>query len=97
MGSIPVVYCEDCPKILALIWEMGRVGRLGWGVAVAIVKGGNGVVLWEKMAWSGVLWTKDGVVVAGLACGREISTWVEAGMFGSVGSYGVDGGSAFGI
>ena len=76
---------------------MGGVGRLVWGVAAAIVKGGNGVVLWEKMAWGGVVWTKDGVVVAGLACGREISTWVEAGMLGSVGSYGVDGGSAFGI
>ena len=29
-------------------------------------------------------------MVAGLACGMEISTWVEDGMLGSVGSYGVD-------
>lgn len=76
---------------------MAGFGRLDWGVAAEIVRGVNGVALWEKMAWSGVVWTKDGVVVAGLACGREISTWVEAGMFGSVGSYGVDGDSAFGI
>ena len=42
------------------------------------------------MFWSGVVWTKDGVVIAGLACGREILTWVEDGMFGSVGSKRLD-------
>ena len=75
---------------------MGGFGGLDWGVAAAIVRGVNGVVLWEKMVWSGVVWTNGGVVVARLVCGRGISTCVEAGMFGSVGSYGVGGGSCFG-
>ena len=35
--------------------------------------------------------------MAGLACGMEISTWVDDGMFGSVGSYGLARGSSFGI
>jgi hypothetical protein len=47
------------------------------------------VLVWEKGVWNGVVWTNGGVVVAGLVCGMETSTWVEDGMFGSVGSYGV--------
>ncbi len=75
--------------MLVLIWEMGGFGRLGWKVEAAIVKGVNDEVFWVKGVWDGVVWTKDGVVVARLACGIEISTWVEDGMFGSVGSYGL--------
>ena len=59
--------------MLALSWEMDRFGRLDWGAA-AIVKGVNGEVFWAKMFWSGVAWTNGGVVVAGLICGRDIST-----------------------
>ena len=44
---------------------------------------------WEMGVWNRAVWTNGGVVVARLACGMEISTWVEDGMFGSVGSYGV--------
>ena len=89
MGGILVVYCWDWPKILALIWEMGGFGRLGSRAVAEIVKGVNGEVFWAKGVWDGVVWTNGGVVVAGVACGMEISTWVEDGMFGSVGSYGV--------
>ena len=39
--------------MLVLIWEMGGFGRLGWRAAVAIVKGVNGEVFWEKIVWSG--------------------------------------------
>ena len=39
--------------MLALIWEMGGFGRLGWGVAAAIVKGVNGELFWVKGVWSG--------------------------------------------
>ena len=53
----------------------------GWPKVLALA--------WEKGVWNGVVWTNGGVVVAGLACGMEISTWVEDSMFGSVGSYGV--------
>ena len=60
--------------MLALIWEMGGFGRLGWRAAAAIVKGVNGEVFWAKGVWNGVVWTNGGVVVAGLVCGREIST-----------------------
>lgn len=53
--------------MLALIWEMGGFARLGWRAAATIVKGVNGEVFWEKIVW-------NGVVVAGLVYGREIST-----------------------
>ena len=53
----------------------------GWPKVLALA--------WEMGVWNGVVWTNGGVVVAGLACGMEIPTWVEDGMFGSVGSYGV--------
>ena len=53
----------------------------GWPKVLALA--------WEMGVLNGVVWTSGGVVVAGLACGMEISTWVEDGMFGSVGSYGV--------
>jgi len=56
---------------------------------VAIVKGVNDEVFRVKGVWGGVVWTNGGVVVVGLACGIEISTWVKDDMFGSVGSYGV--------
>ena len=75
--------------MLALIWEMGGFERLGWTTAAAIVKGVNGEVFWAKGVWNGVVWTNGGVLVVGLACGMEISTWVEDGMFGSVGSKGL--------
>ena len=52
---------------------MGGFGRLGWRAATSIVKGVNGEVFWEKIVCNGVVWTNGGVVVAGLACGREIS------------------------
>ena len=80
--------------MLALICEMGGFGRLGWRVAATIVKGVNGEVFWAKGVWDEVVWTNGGEVVTGLVCGMEISTWVEAGMFGSVGSYGLGGGSS---
>ena len=60
--------------MLALIWEMGGFGRLGWRAAAAIVKGVNDEVLWAKGVWNGVVWTNGGVVVARLVYGREIST-----------------------
>lgn len=60
--------------MLALIWEMGGFGRLGWRAATTIVRGDNGEVFWEKIVWSGVAWTNGGVVVGGLVCRREIST-----------------------
>ena len=60
--------------MLALIWEMGGFGRLGWRAATTIVKGVNGEVFWAKIVWNGVVWTNSGVVVARLVCGREIST-----------------------
>ena len=60
--------------MLALIWEMGGFERLGWRVAVAIVKGMNDEVFWVKGVWDGVVWTNGGVVVTRLACKREIST-----------------------
>ena len=75
--------------MLALIWEMGGFGRLGWREIVAIVKGVNGEIFWAKIVWNGVVWTNGGVGVVGLACRMKISTWVEDDMFGSVGSYGV--------
>ena len=62
---------------------MGGFGRLGWRAAVAIVKGVNGEVFWAKGVWDGVVWTNGEVVVA---CRMEISTWVEYGMLGFVGS-----------
>ena len=37
--------------MLALIWEMGGLGRLGWGAA-SIVKRVNGEVFWVKGVWS---------------------------------------------
>ena len=37
--------------MLALIWEMDGLGRLGSGAA-AIVKGVNGEVFWVKGVWS---------------------------------------------
>ena len=39
--------------MLALISEMGGLGRLGWGAAATIVKGVNGEVFWVKGVWSG--------------------------------------------
>ena len=75
--------------MLALIWEMGGFGKLGWRAVVAIVKVVNGEVFWVKGVWDGLVWTNGGGVVTGLVCRMEISTWVEAGMLGSVGSYGV--------
>ena len=75
--------------MVALIWEMGGFGRLGWRAATTIVKGVNGEVFWAKGVWDGVVWTNGGVVVVGLACRMEISTWVEDGMFGSVRSKGL--------
>ena len=60
--------------MLALIWEMGGFGRLGWRAATTIVKGVNGEVFWAKRVWSTMVWTKGGVVVARLVCRREIST-----------------------
>ena len=74
MGGIPIVYCWDWPKMLALIWGTGGFGRMGWREAVAIVKGVNDEVFRVKGVWGGVVWTNGGVVVAGLACGMEIST-----------------------
>ena len=74
MGGIPVVYCWDWPKMLALIWGTGGFGRLGWRAAVAIVKGVNDKVFLAKGVWDGVVWTNGGVVVVGLAWGMEIST-----------------------
>ena len=85
-----MVNCWGWPKVLALAWEMGGFGRLGWRAAAVIVKEVEDEVLWVKGVWNEVVWTKGGVVVTGLACGMEVSTWVEDGMFGSVGSYGVD-------
>ena len=41
--------------MLALIWEMGGFGRLGWRAAATIVKGVNGEVFWAKIVWSGVV------------------------------------------
>ena len=69
-----MVNCGDWPKMLALIWEMGGFGRLGWRAATTRVKGVNGEVFWAKIVWSGVVWTNGGVVVARVVCRREIST-----------------------
>ena len=60
---------------------MPVVNCWGWPKVLALAR--------EKGVWNGVVWTNGGVVVAELACGMEVSTWVEDGMFGSVGSYGV--------
>ena len=60
--------------MLALIWEMGRFGRLGWRVAATIMKGVNDVVFLVIGGWDRVVWTNGRVVVARLACGMEIST-----------------------
>ena len=68
---------------------MGGFGRLGWRAAAARVKGVNGEVFCVKGVWDGLVWTNGGGVVTRLVCGMEISTWVEVGMLGSVGSYGV--------
>ena len=42
--------------MLALIWEMGGFGRLGWKETTKIVKGVNGEVFWAKggLGWSGM-------------------------------------------
>ena len=66
------------------------VGPMG-GMLVVICWGWPKVLAlaWEMGVWNRAVWTNGGVVVVGLACGMEISTWVEDGMFGSVGSYGV--------
>ena len=53
---------------------MGGFERLGWGAVATIVKGVNDEVFWVKGVWDGVVWTNGGVVVAGLVCGRDIST-----------------------
>ena len=70
---------------------MGGFGRLGWRAAVARV---NGEAFRAKGVWDGVVWTNGGGVVTGLVYRMEISIWVENGILGSVGSYGVGGGSS---
>ena len=74
MGGMLVVNCWGWPKVLALAWEMGGFGRLGWRATMTIVKGVNNEVFWAKGVWDGVVWTNGGVVVARLACGMEISS-----------------------
>ncbi len=41
--------------MLALIWEMGGFGRLGWRAVAVIVKGVNDEVFYVKGVWDGVV------------------------------------------